>query len=491
MASIYEKTPFFKVHRTWDTKTVFPATYKLQSNDFSTKQKVEIFKDDGRFGAEFLLDRTISDFILGANTVNLGYPQSFTEFGNVLQGAYLTDWKQVCHAHFPEPIDSAGIRPEQDRSVPENFQRAIDLFLVRTLKEQKPRDRQYIYLAPGGDYGIHKDLLTSPLDHLHRFQEMLRISELLPAGDIPPPNAALQVEWFYMSFHKSDRSEYVRSGRKLSDETLDSLAEYFEAIFNAKLSDGSLQKKREEQIRRSAQHDLRKRLEERYKEKLRAFADSRKRGHSTNRSWHRERDGHKERGTYKSHKEASTRGDRKTLPEGSSKKPCHLHGPQAQHSYDECRQNPANRSSERTPTKFAGKKREHEAHYHDDRHHGSSEESGEDSVRTRTSSEAELSENGSAEGSVRENYHLECYHIPKKSKAGFLAGKTNHTPGSLADLSHEPENLEIEMGSQSVTKAESRMDSPLNLNLEGIFADDVTMGLSYDHDSLDAFKFGN
>jgi hypothetical protein len=37
MASIYEKTPFFKVQRTWDTKTVFPTTYKLQSNDFSSK----------------------------------------------------------------------------------------------------------------------------------------------------------------------------------------------------------------------------------------------------------------------------------------------------------------------------------------------------------------------------------------------------------------------------------------------------------------------
>ena len=104
-------------------------------------------------------------------------------------------------------------------------------------------------MAPGSDYGIHKDLLTSPLDHLHRFQEMLCISKLLPAGDIPPPNTALQVEWFYTSFHKSDRLEYVRSGRKLSNETLDSLVEYFKVIFNAKLGDGSLQKKREEQIR--------------------------------------------------------------------------------------------------------------------------------------------------------------------------------------------------------------------------------------------------
>jgi hypothetical protein len=77
MASIYEKTPFFKVHRTWDIKTVFPTTYKLQSNNFSNKQKVEIFKDDGRFGTEFLLDKTISDFLRGADKVNLDYIQSF------------------------------------------------------------------------------------------------------------------------------------------------------------------------------------------------------------------------------------------------------------------------------------------------------------------------------------------------------------------------------------------------------------------------------
>jgi hypothetical protein len=231
MASIYKKMPFFKVQRTWDTKTVFPITYKLQSNDFSNKQKVKIFKDDSRFGTKFLFDKTISDFLRGADKVNLGYIQSFGEFSNVLQGAYLTNWKQVCHEHFPEPVDPSTVFPKHDRSVPANFQCAIDLFLLRTLKEQKPRDRQYVYLAPGGDYGIHKDLLASLMDHLHRFQEMLRISELLPAGDIPPPNAALQVEWFYMSFHCSDRSEYVRSGQKLVDEMLDSLTKEFRSNF--------------------------------------------------------------------------------------------------------------------------------------------------------------------------------------------------------------------------------------------------------------------
>ncbi len=54
--------------------------------------------------------------------------------------------------------------------------------------------------ALGGDHGIHKELLTSPLDHLHCFEEMLRITKLLPEGDLPPPNAALWVDWFFISF---------------------------------------------------------------------------------------------------------------------------------------------------------------------------------------------------------------------------------------------------------------------------------------------------
>jgi hypothetical protein len=50
---------------------------------------------------------------------------SFSEFGNVLQGSYLTNWKQVCHEHLPEPVNSMMVSPECDRSVPENFQHAI------------------------------------------------------------------------------------------------------------------------------------------------------------------------------------------------------------------------------------------------------------------------------------------------------------------------------------------------------------------------------
>jgi hypothetical protein len=67
---------------------------------------------------------------------------------------------------------------------------------------------------------------------------MLRVAELLPKGDLDKPSASLSVEWFCMTFHRSDQAEYVRSGRKLCKEMLKLHAEYFESIYDSRLSKG-------------------------------------------------------------------------------------------------------------------------------------------------------------------------------------------------------------------------------------------------------------
>ncbi len=69
---------------------------------------------------------------------------------------------------------------------------------------------------------------------------MIRMAEALPAGDMHPPNKALQLEWFYMSFHKEDRAKFVKSGQHLSNEKLKVVAEYSKNIFNSQVADGSL-----------------------------------------------------------------------------------------------------------------------------------------------------------------------------------------------------------------------------------------------------------
>jgi hypothetical protein len=128
MASIFEKKPSFKTTHKWDAKTKFNEVYKLQSNDLSNKYKAEIPKDLGSLGIEFTLDRTITDFISGAERVNLDYFQSFAEFGNVLQGRLLSNWKQVLEDNFPEPADPKTASPEHDCSTADSFKRVIELF---------------------------------------------------------------------------------------------------------------------------------------------------------------------------------------------------------------------------------------------------------------------------------------------------------------------------------------------------------------------------
>jgi hypothetical protein len=287
MASIYEKKPFFVLQRWWDTKTVLPKVYKLQSNNPCNKHKAEIHNDDGLLGIEFTLDKTISKFIRTLKKLNLDYVTSFAEFGNVLLVYYQTDWKQVLHEHFPEPADPEVVKPAQDCALADNFLRVINLFLIRTLNKKNPRDCQYIYLVPDGDHGIHKELLMTPFYHLHCFEEMLRITKFLPEGDIPPPNATLQVEWFYMSFHCLDQAEYVRSGCKLSNKMLQTLVEYFESIFLARNSNGLIQRKYDEQLCSAAKRKLRHELEERYREKLKRLLESRESHYS--QAWCRKR----------------------------------------------------------------------------------------------------------------------------------------------------------------------------------------------------------
>jgi hypothetical protein len=117
---------------------VLPKIYKLQSNNPCNKFKFKIYKDDGLLGVEFTLDKLITEFIRASEKLNLDYVTSFAEFGSLLLGRYQTDWKQVLHEHFPEPVDTEVVRPAQDCNLAENFSCAINLFLTRTLNKKKP-----------------------------------------------------------------------------------------------------------------------------------------------------------------------------------------------------------------------------------------------------------------------------------------------------------------------------------------------------------------
>jgi hypothetical protein len=241
----------------WNDKDTLSEVYKLRSNNPKNKNLVEIHKHNGGYSIEFTINKTIFEFNQGAEKCELTWVDSFTEFENVLQGQHRTAWKQTLHKHFPELVDATRPVPsDQDCNSAENFCQAISLFLQRTLNKKKPRDWQYIYLQPGGDNIFQKAMMTKPIDHLRRFEKMLCSAKALSAGDMPVPNDALKIEWFYMSFHQEDRTRYLESRQCLCDETLATVAEYFDNIFNSQMADGLLTKKCEKQIKFRAKREL-------------------------------------------------------------------------------------------------------------------------------------------------------------------------------------------------------------------------------------------
>ena len=81
---------------------------------------------------------------------------------------------------------------------------------------------------------------------------MLRIAELLPAGKIAKPTKLLAAEWYHMTYHKADRNKFVASSKILSNKTIESLTEYFQALFAQKKSNGMLEKQEMNRLHSSA-----------------------------------------------------------------------------------------------------------------------------------------------------------------------------------------------------------------------------------------------
>jgi len=176
---------------------------------------------------EFFLDRTLTQFNQAGTKLDWDWPETFLEFKNVFGDSYRTTWKEMLAEHYPEPLDETS---PSNRDTKNDFDRTVALFIKKTLDNEKPRNLQYIYMQPGGDYRLMKDLVTPLRLHAQRFKEMLRIAEVLPAGDILKPSDVLALQWYCMSYHKSDREKFVLGGKTLKDATVDTVTAFFQAL---------------------------------------------------------------------------------------------------------------------------------------------------------------------------------------------------------------------------------------------------------------------
>jgi hypothetical protein len=186
-----------------------------------------------------------------------------------------------------------------------------------------------------------KLMMQVPIDHLQQLEEMICTAEALPAGDMQSSNKALQLEWFYMSFHAKDQAKYAKSGQRLSSEMLESVAEDFANVFNLQVADSSLAKKRKHQIEQCMRLEMRRELCKRFNEKVRCATEQRYGGDS-----HHNRQGnrhHHHDSTWQDCNESSCRSnydkhkkkqEDKTPSDQGDKvfKPCSMHRPKSKHT---------------------------------------------------------------------------------------------------------------------------------------------------------------
>ena len=149
MASIFEREPIFSHERPWDDSTKLPEKFKFSS------PRGQRIPWDGVF-----YEKTLPDFLQADTKLNWSWYETFSKFENVLAGSYKIAWREVVKDHFSEERD---IFETQNNEA--GFYKAVRIFVCTILEGETPRDVQYVYLAPGGDHRILKDLLTAPRDH--------------------------------------------------------------------------------------------------------------------------------------------------------------------------------------------------------------------------------------------------------------------------------------------------------------------------------------
>jgi hypothetical protein len=85
---------------------------------------------------------------------------------------------------------------------------------------------------------------------------MLRIAKHLPPGKTLPLSDKLTVQWYYIMYHRADCAEYVKSSKKLADETIETRMAYFKSVFAQRKNDGKLKRDEVDHIHNHAKRTL-------------------------------------------------------------------------------------------------------------------------------------------------------------------------------------------------------------------------------------------
>ena len=247
-----------------------------------------------------------------------------------------------------------------------------------------------------------------------------------------------------MSFHQENRTRYLESGQRLCNETLKTIAQYFDNIFNSHVVDCLLTKKSEKQIEFCAKRELRQKMVKRYNDKIRNLVNQRyrcddrchKRSYTHCQNYDKKymRCNHDSHHGHNHHYKRDNK-DHKSLPERDNKafKPCHLHGPKSQQTFERCFKNLKNQDKK---SYSYDKKRAYEAHHYDECHVSKDKESC-SSVDLPAPSNSHTSPSEDKQQDEDKQYHV---HFKKKVKVGsqvaHLPCKKKTVSTTLKNASH-------------------------------------------------------
>ena len=82
-----------------------------------------------------------------------------------------------------------------------------------------------------------------------------------------------------MTYHRTDCAEYVKTGKKLSDETIEMLLAYFQSLFVQRKIDGTLKRHEIERLRNRAKQMLANDLREKHEARRSSHAHHEAREH--------------------------------------------------------------------------------------------------------------------------------------------------------------------------------------------------------------------
>jgi len=279
----------------------------------------------------------------------------FNNYRKVLTDSARTTWDEVISDQFSDAEDR----------ITANYALARRTFIRKLLVCDRPRDVQLRYLQVGG--GAKKDPFMSTEGHMRRWKQVFRNSLKLPKGSMGRPKKNEVLEWYYWTYPKRWRINYLSAPKDLYGDSIEGITEYMRLQEQKDETDGTAARIRLQAAQDRAKRDrIAKERERRdYRStRCRSASNSPERRRSSKKKARRfsrdeRRDDRRSSGgsSYHRYDESRKRYEGKDYY-NKDKSDCPVHRP-CKHAWEQCSKNPKNAGRNGDDKRKGDGKREH------------------------------------------------------------------------------------------------------------------------------------